>query len=113
MNNGTLVQYLVIERVICFDMLRLQELKQEQEFGICKYTRSRSRSLLSLSRSGVGVSKNRLRSPLLCSKVRITSYKLRGQEWSRDNGAKNVSKKTIACLSFIMQKRLKVLEKRS
>ena len=50
---------------------------------------------------------------LLFTKVRITSYKLRGQEWSRDNGAKNVSKKTIACLSFIMQKRLKVLEKRS
>ena len=58
-NNGTLVQHLVVERVpvICFNMLRLQELKQEQEFGICKYTRSRSRSLLSLSRSGVGVSK--------------------------------------------------------
>ena len=28
------------------------------------------------------------------TKVPITSYKLRGQEWSRDNGAKNVSKKT-------------------
>ena len=56
-NNGTLVQHLVVERVpvICFNMLRLQELKQEQEFGICKY--ARSRSLLSLSRSGVGVSK--------------------------------------------------------
>ena len=26
-------------------------------------------------------------------KVRMTSYKLRGQEWSRDSGAKNVSKK--------------------
>ena len=38
----------------------------------------------------------------LYTKIRITSYKLRGQEWSRDNGAKNVSKKTIACLSFIM-----------
>ena len=50
---------------------------------------------------------------VLVNKVRITSYKLRGQEWSRDNGAKNVSKKTIACLSFIMQKRLKVLQKRS
>ena len=50
---------------------------------------------------------------LVFIKVRITSHKLRGQEWSRDNGAKNVSKKTIACLSFIMQKRLKVLEKRS
>ena len=61
MNNGTLVQYLVIERVICFNMLRLQELKQEQEFGICKYTRSRN--LLSRSRNGVGVSKNKLRSP--------------------------------------------------
>ena len=46
-----MVQYLVIKRVICFNMLRLQELKQEQEFGICKYTRSRS-----------GVSTNRLRS---------------------------------------------------
>ena len=64
MNNGTLIQYLVIERVICFNMLRLQELKQEQEFGICKYTRSRRRSLLSQSSSGVEVSKNRLRSPL-------------------------------------------------
>ena len=41
-------------------------------------------------------------SKLIASKVRITSYKLRGQEWSRDNGAKNVSKKAIACLSFIM-----------
>ena len=39
MNNGRLVQYLVTERVICIiciNMLRLQELKQEQEFGICK-----------------------------------------------------------------------------
>ena len=32
-NNGTLVQYLVIERVICFYILRLQELKQEQELA--------------------------------------------------------------------------------
>ena len=39
---------------------------------------------------------------LVLHKVRITSYKLREQEWSRDNGAKNVSEKTIACLSFIM-----------
>ena len=65
MNNGTLVQYLVIGSVICFNMLRLQELKQEQEFDICKYTGSRRRSLLSRSRSGVGVSKNKLRSPLV------------------------------------------------
>ena len=45
---------------------------------------------------------NRIRSGARYTKIRITSYKLRGQEWSRDNGAKNVSKKTIACLSFIM-----------
>ena len=32
-NNGTLVQYLVIERVICFYILRLQELKQKQELA--------------------------------------------------------------------------------
>ena len=74
MNNGTLVQYLVIERVICFNMLRLQELKQEQKFRICKYTRSRSGSLLSRSRSGVGVSKNRLRSPLPCHSLHASAY---------------------------------------
>ena len=39
--------------------------------------------------------------PVAEIKVRITSCKLRRQEWSRDNGAKNVSKKTIACLSYI------------
>ena len=39
---------------------------------------------------------------IVLPKVRITLYKVRGQEWSRDNGAKNVSKKTIASLSFIM-----------
>ena len=35
-------------------------------------------------------------------------YKLRGQEWSRDNGSKNVSKKTVA--AYLLHRNVITLE---